>query len=143
MDLATFDLEADAVKGATVRLLNPRNGSALAADNGSPVEITVQGSDAPAYREAQRGVREKIAARHVGENVPLTPEELSEHTAAVLAAVTTGWSNIVVDGQPWEFNREAAAALYRRFGWIAVQVDATVTDRNRFGLDAQAAAQAA
>ncbi|BCM88093.1 hypothetical protein [Methylobacterium indicum] len=139
LDLSTFDLEADAVRGATVRLLNPRNGRALAADDGSPVEIQVQGSDAPAYRAAQREVRQKIDARHVGESVPLTPEELSEHTASVLAAVTTGWRNIVVDGQPWEFNREAAAALYRRFAWIAVQVDATVTDRNRFGPDALAA----
>lgn len=132
IDLSAFDLEADAERGTTVPLHNPRTGQPLTADDGSVVEITVQGADSKAYRQAQRDVQREVSMRSDVQG-PMGVAEVDRYACEILANVTTGWRNIVVDGSVWECNREAAQALYGRFGWIREQVDAVVTNRTKFG----------
>ncbi|BCM88092.1 hypothetical protein [Methylobacterium indicum] len=135
MDLGKFDVIADAERGAAVHLRNPYTQAPLSADDGSPVEILVKGADAAAFRRAQRDAQNRVAQRPSPRR-PLTFEEAEVYSSRLLAAVTIGWRNIVVDGETWEFNEAAAVALYERFEWIRTQVDEGVNDRRRFAPEA-------
>lgn len=134
MDLATFDLAQNAEEGTTLHLRNPITGKPLEID-GKPVTISVKGADGETYQDAQRAARLALlpfsapVLREVSKDYQ---DAVQEQASNVLAAVTTGWSGIRVDGEAWGFNADAAGALYDRFPWIKEQVDEAVNDRRRF-----------
>ena len=131
LDLAGFDLAADAARGATLALLNPRTGKPLVQEDGSPVAIDLIGVDAPAYEEALfRATADNAAMRANG--IEIGRDERDRQVADLLAVATTGWRGIALDGTPLECTRSNAAAAYRRFGWLRDQVDAFISNRANF-----------
>lgn len=136
MDLAKFDLAANAEQGATVHLRNPLTNEPLMLD-GEPVTISVLGADSGAFRTAQDAARHALlttglAGNEITRGTAAYREAVEEQASNVLAAVTTGWERIKVDGEMWTFNEEAARHLYDRFEWIRQQIDEAVNDRRRF-----------
>ena len=133
MDPATLDLALNAEEGTTLHLRNPITGVPLEID-GDPVTITVKGADGETYKIAQRRARMALLpfSAPVLRETAEYQEKIQEEATNVLVAVTTGWSRIKVDGEAWEFNADAAGALYDRFPWIKEQVDEAVNDRRRF-----------
>lgn len=136
MDLAKLDLAANAEQGATVHLRNPLTNEPLMLD-GEPVTISVLGADGETFRRARASAQFALAATGLGTSEAARSTSnyraaVEEQASNVLAAVTTGWERIKVDGEMWTFNEDAARHLYDRFEWIRQQVDEAVNDRRRF-----------
>jgi hypothetical protein len=128
MDLAQFDLAADAERGTTVQLLNPRTGAPLTTPEGEPVRIFVDGRHSPAWDRAfERVAFDRAMRTWPGMDAPPVAEMAEEHAAPTFAAVTVGWRGIALDGRPLAFSADAALALYRRFPWIVEQFVAVIS----------------
>jgi hypothetical protein len=133
MDLAIFDLEGDAEAGTTFQLANPRNGQLLSHEDGSPITISIKGTDSPTFTAK---AREQAARRRDMGRSGVAPEIdedfVTRETVELLAHCTFGWSGIVCDRQPVEFSAEAAKHLYSRFPWMREQADAACANRNLY-----------
>lgn len=128
MDLSTLDVSEAASRGATMELRNPATGETLYSDGGEPVSITVLGSDSSEYRKRLRSA----ANGRINSRKKQTIEQLEQDGIGLLVAVTTGWRNIVVEGQNLEFSPEEARRLYEKYPWIREQVDEFVNERANF-----------
>lgn len=128
MDLSAFDVSEAASRGATLTLRNPATGEDLCSDDGKPITITLLGSDSSEYRKRIRAT----ANQRINSRKKRTVEQIEQESIDMLAAVTQGWSGIVVDGEKVSFSQDEAKKLYRRFSWITEQVDEFVSDRSNF-----------
>jgi hypothetical protein len=128
-DLSNFDVIAGANAGFTFTLANPKTKKPL------DVTITVLGTDSAKYQELQteqnRRRTEKIANKGRQDGT-ITMDEFRADGIELLAVCTTGWENMVFNGEPVEFSVDAAIELYTRFPWLAEQVDAAVSERANF-----------
>lgn len=114
-DLAGFDLQADAERGATMPVLNPRTG----APAGPTIEV--YGSDARAYRVALRRIRDAAAATM--EREPTDEDDaLLLGRARTAAAAVKGWEGIVIDGEPVSCTLENAVLVLTTYPWLADQI---------------------
>lgn len=107
------------------------DGAQLFNNDGSPMTITLLGSDsdvavktrnANTNRRIQQGPRAKVTA-----------ESLVSEGAAYLAKLTTGW-NITMGGEKPACTYEAALKLYSnpKLSFIREQADAFIEDRANF-----------
>jgi hypothetical protein len=130
LDLNTIDTVRAANEGVEVELYHPGTNANLG------IKIRILGKDSEQFRRifAEQN-RKRIKRMSKGGTFKvdvLTPEEMESDLIMLLAACTTGWSGVIVDGKELDCNRENAAALYTRFPWIKEQVDNSVGDRSLF-----------
>ena len=125
IDLASFDLEADADRGATMQLLAPRADKASGLKYAEPTGITFQvlGAESPTFRANMRAMIDDVA--RVLQEQPKDPDMADKLAKARTAAcAVTGWSdNVVLSGEKLEFSRDNATRLFYERPWIAVQVE--------------------
>lgn len=127
MDLADLDLTAAADSGADCHLEHPVTGEPLLTDDGKPLIIRVLGADSREFRQTMS----RISMKNVGKKRQ-TLEGAETNAIELLASVTTGWSNIVYNGEPLKFTPENVRKLYRERKWIREQVDVFIADRGNF-----------
>ena len=127
MDLANFDLQAAADKGAELHLENPITEEPIFTEDGKPVKIRVLGADSKEFRAAISD----LAERYQGKK-KTNMRAAEAHAVELLARVTVGWDNIIWEGETLKFSRENARMLYRERKWVREQVDAFVGDRSHF-----------
>lgn len=126
MDLANYDLAAKAEAGSEVKILDPVNGEP------TDIIITVVGADSKTYRNA---VALAAYEYKIGDDDSKMLERLEaviSRQYSTLAACTTGWEGIEIDGKPLEFNRTNALELYTRFDWLAQVVFDHIRKRENF-----------
>lgn len=124
-DLASFDLQSDADRGATLKVLNPRTGT--------PAGPTIEcyGADARAYRVALRRLRDAAAASL--EREPTDEDDaMLLGRARVAAAAIKSWEGIVVNGEPVRCTPENAVSVLSTYPWLADQVTAFINTRGNF-----------
>lgn len=125
IDLAIFDLEAEAEAGAPMELVAPRGDKAAGVKQGDPLGFTIQvlGEDSPTYRHNIRLVADEIQRNLSAEpKDPDTADKLAK--ARVAACAVTGWSgDALFGGKTPEFSRDAAVELFFERPWIARQVE--------------------
>jgi len=120
-------------QGAALHVKDKKGMPAL-QDNGTPVTITLAGTDSQRWRTAQDTIANKRLKR-VNSRTPngvKSAEEVREDRAFLLASVTVAWEGIKVDGQPWDCNFETAKKLYLLAPFILEQVDEFVGDNQNF-----------
>jgi hypothetical protein len=128
MDLADLDLTAAADKGAALTLRHPVTDEDLTADDGTPMTITLLGSDSGKFKRAFGDLRKKAQGRKGA----ASDAEIERNTVNILVSVTTGWSGIVWEGKPLGFSEENAKMLFTARPWIRDQMDAFMADRSNF-----------
>lgn len=94
---------------------------------GEPAYIDVYSSDSEIAQKHRRATGNKRLSRR-NKNAPITMEELDDGGAALLAALTAGWSLATLDGDPipdFACTPENAKALYAapEMQWLTRQVD--------------------
>lgn len=128
LDLASLDPRAGANAGFDVHLKHPDSGEPIGA------VIRVHGEDSERYREKilanQRKHQEQIF-RKGARGMP-GPETIDQNVIALLAAVTSAWSGVIIGGQAVPFSVAAAEQLYRDYAWIREQIEEAVKTRANF-----------
>ena len=132
MDLSTLDTSALANEGAALHLNGP-TGQPLYEDDGvTPVTITLLGEDSDVVTKANNEAANRFLRSTMDASQQITAETSKANEIKKFAAATVAWSGIVVDGEVLTCNAANAAALYRRFPWIADQVRVFISDRANF-----------
>ncbi len=109
-------------------------------DNGLPVTIKLGGADSArikaAVRERQKRRRDEAERLPAGVAAPEYDWKMREDDMIEdLVTLTFGWSqNLEMDGQTYQFSKENAEKLYRRFPEIAEQMTAKASNRINFML---------
>lgn len=104
------------------------------------VFITVLGKESSAYRQHIRDIENEAIRKRFersqkgGEPDLPTAEKREKGEIALVAAVTTGWRNVVLGGEELPFSEANARKLYAE-PWIRAQVDAAVHDLGNFFAD--------
>lgn len=127
--LEVLDTRAACDKPYRFQPTHPLTGDPLAG-----MFIDVLGRDSTAFREftAERNDR-RVQKATRGQVKTLTTEELEDQKIELLVVLTAGWEGVSLDGKtPLEFNVANAKALYKRFGWLAAQVDDVAGDLSNF-----------
>ena len=134
MDLSSLSAKEEP---QALTLVNPINGLPLVGAVGdgeeTPIIWYAFGSDSHTYRDCRRRITNRDAARTSAAGVAKTQrvENLEANGVALLAAVTTGWSQNLTDNDVSpEFNKANAEALLEKYPWLQQQVDAFVHDRS-------------
>lgn len=133
-DLALFDLEAEADKGATMELLAPRADAKSRLTQGQPLGITFQvlGDDSATFRANLRAMIDGVQANLAAQ--PKEPDAIDRLTKArVAACALTDWLGVVYEGKPVPFSRAAAEKLFTDRPWAARQVENFRTSPGNFG----------
>lgn len=118
MDLNSFSATQD----ITLEVKNPRDGSQLCDDDGTPVVITFFNVDTKEFiaaRNALMNAQRKNAARG---NIPTVQQDL-ENGIKFLVGVTKGWTRMPAFGQKLDFNAKNAEKVYGTIHWLRAQVD--------------------
>ena len=127
-DIFSFDVIADAAKGAKLQLRHPVT-KELLTHNEKPICLILLGLDSPQAQAAQIA---NANARLDASAGRLTAELLSEEMYNVLVACTTGWENIYEGGKPVEFSPAEARSRYKKFPWLFEQANKFIGDRANF-----------
>lgn len=129
MDLSKLDLEAAADQGATLQLRHPVTEEVLTQDDGTPITITVLGSESKKFQRAMDAFERSRSGR---KQKPMARAERQRAAAAMLAEVTVGWQGIIWDGEELPCTKENAKMLYFERPFIREQVDEFVGDMGNF-----------
>lgn len=114
-------------EGIVVDILGPDGKTPLG------LKIRVAGPDSARARDGLEDLTDELATG--GGTGTTTKAERRDHGLRYLAKMTIGWEGQVkFDGVVQDFSEQAALALYRRFKFIASQVDNAAGDRARFTL---------
>jgi hypothetical protein len=124
-------VSAAAEQGAVLELKDPAGDTALKAD-GTPVTITLAGTESKRWRKARNTIGDKFLKASRPGGKATTMEEAIADQAFQLAAVTLAWDGIELDGQSIECNPANAKRVYIESDLIREQVDAFVGDRRNF-----------
>ena len=126
MDLANFDLKANAEKGCEVKILHPIDGTP------TDIIVSVVGSDSSRYRNANIASMVEFPFPE-GATVEQKASTLSKRAAVCLAACVTGWEGLELDGEPYPYGEGKALTLLNRFDWLADQLAEKIKVRENFG----------
>ena len=128
---AGLAVQADKPSRMTVR--HPGTGQPLRDKDGNEAWIDLLSADSAAGLRQQRAIRDRRLAGHARR---LKAEDMDREGAELLAALTTGWSLVALDGAPIDVpcNAGNAAELYSipELLWLREQVDQYVADRGNF-----------
>lgn len=129
-------LEIGVDKPQRMTLLHPTSRQPIRpkGEDSEAAYIDLYSSDSKIARDHTREVqRRRLNMRGRGR---VSPEELEAEAVDLLAALTTGWRLLTLDGQPLDvpFSREAARELYASptLAWIREQADEFAADRANF-----------
>jgi hypothetical protein len=130
MDLSNFSSTYRPEEGSELHLRDPA-GSPLSNDDGTPMSLTLLGSDSDVAVKARNASTNRVLKQRGRGQI--TAESAQADATALLAACTTGW-NITLGGQKPEFSREAVARLYAdpKFAFIREQADEFIAERANF-----------
>lgn len=132
VDLADLNTAEACNKAYRLELLHPKTRAKLG------VFISVLGRDSDVFqayiKEKQNdALRKQANAQRRNKDLPApTVEEAEADACEALAAVTTGWENVVLGGEALAFNVPNAIRLYTEQVWIRRQVDEAVADLENF-----------
>jgi hypothetical protein len=126
LDLADYDLDAEATRGAEMTVHDPRTGKPTDA------KVRVIGQDSAQYRANLRRIRDAVAAAPEREPADEDAQAMLARARSAAAAIT-GWSDIGFGGAQIEFSTEAAIDLCTRRPWFADQVLGFTGTRGNFG----------
>lgn len=124
VDLATLDSRAGANKGAVLNVLHPVTQKPIGT------RITLLGTDSDAYQafSHEQMVNKLSKAQVKG----LLIEDFEDEGYELLATLTVGWEDMVVDGEEVPFTQANAKKIYKRFPWLKEQVDRFIANRANF-----------
>jgi len=130
IDLTTIDTVKGSNEGFDVKIFHP--GTLVDLD----IVISVLGKDSDEFQKISRAQSKrrltKVSKGGFRTNTPVSVEEIEQDGIELLAACTTGWKGIVIEGKEIPFSKENAVDLYARFPWIKEQVDTAIGDRANF-----------
>lgn len=130
MDLSELDSVKAAEQGAAMELLHPVSKAPLKQADGTPITITLAGTDSDRFRKAER---EKANRRlNATTRKPLDVDTFKADGIDLLVACTITWSGIKVAGELLDCTPANAARVYKEFPWIKEQVDAFAAERSNF-----------
>lgn len=98
------------------------------------IVVKVYGADsekARAVETAQRNRRLRVIQATGGAR-RMKAEEYDKEGLDLLVECTAGWSGVVENGEPLEFNSANVRSVYERHPWLREQVDKAVADRSLF-----------
>jgi hypothetical protein len=124
VDLGALDTRKYGEQGRDIKLKHPGTGAELA------IVLRVRGYDSDAYRRVLDAQQQRRLDRLPSQKV--TVDELRADALELHAHLIAGWSNVSLDGQPFEYSEANAATLLRRFPWIREQVEVAAADRGKF-----------
>lgn len=127
MDLSVFEIASE---GVPLQLLHPQTGEPLALDDGTPMEVTVVGTDSDEWRARERAIANKRIA-NFGKK-PVTAEELETDNLLNLVACIKSWRGMVLNGQEIPCTDEHKLALLKRLPHLRRQVDNFVGNSANF-----------
>ncbi len=128
-DLSELDSVAGSNAGTTVDLYDFRSGADLG------IKISVLGRDSDAFKaKSHDQSRKKISKLQKGGFRPgHAPIDVGDKDGIeLLAACTTGWTNMRENGVDVPFSEAAAIRIYTKYPWIKEQVDSAIGDRALF-----------
>jgi len=133
VDLSTLDTVSAAEEGAVMELRHPATGAVLNQDDGSPVTITLAGSDSERYRKAERSNQNRRLKNSAGRRgLTVTSEELENDNLEVLAAATVAWAGIVLHGESLDCTVANARKVFKEIPWAREQAEQFVAERANF-----------
>lgn len=113
---------------------NPVSGLPLVDQHGQRAYWDLLGRDSDAARAYDRSVQTKRAAKPAGQK--LTPEEFEDDNLRGLAAITTGWHLVGLNGQAIDipFSTDNAVALLNASGmlWLREQVERFLSEPKNY-----------
>lgn len=128
-DLAQADVVKDANKGGEVSLYHPTNGK----DVGITIYIVGKDSDTFKAIQAEQNRKRMAKIQKGGFRAANTAvANVDQEAVELLAACTTGWSRMPLNGKDVPFSTENAETIYAKFPWIKEQVDVAIADRALF-----------
>lgn len=138
MDLLDFDTKNAGAR--PLRLLHPATGEPLGTEK-EPSQVWLYGADSPEFERAQSVARLKVLQRKkkAGDLAEMDDQEIvemanemvsldEEKTSEILAAVTSKFENIEINGNPVTDFKKA----YVGFKWLREQCDAHLSNRANF-----------
>jgi hypothetical protein len=133
VDLSKFDVVKVANAGSKMPVKHPLSGEPL-MDDGSPVTITLLGSDSDEYMKLNRKQRnERMGLRLQGDTIKTAKvEDLERDTLETAVICTTAWEGFDENGVIFSFTAENARALYTRLPWVLEQVISFIRNRANF-----------
>lgn len=127
MDISKIDSVKAASLGAVMKLMHPTENTVLTNDDGTPMTITLLGTDSDVYRKAQRlAINRRMKSRK-----PATAEDIDSDALDLLSVSTVDWKITLAGSMP-ACSTEAARDLYATVPWIKEQVDTFINDRSNF-----------
>lgn len=127
-------LELDVEKPQRMPLLHPTTRAPLRDKDGKDAWIDVYSNDSSiARRHNFNTARRRMNATGRNQRIRFSPEELEAEGIDLLAALTTDWHLVTLDGEPMgvKYTLDEARDLYKTT-WVREQVDDFVTDRANF-----------
>ncbi len=125
MDFGKINLKKASAEGAECHLNDPVYGTPLYTDKGEKISITVLGRDSDEFHEVMAVMSERGPVNSFS-------KEAEVSSAEVIAAMITGWKNVVWNGSELECTRENAMMLLQRFEPIRIQLDIFIGKRANF-----------
>ena len=127
------DVSAAAENGAVLELKDP-TGELILKPDGSPVTITLMGTESKQYKKARNAIGDRYLKKATPRKAAMaeTTEEAISDLASQLAAVTISWDGIIRSGITVECTRDNARALYIDCEWVREQADNFVGERRNF-----------
>lgn len=132
LDLASLNTTSASNKGAEIELLHPTENTPLG------IYITVLGKDSDVFRDHvkhdvnQRLRKEAMATKRGKSLDPTTAEQVEEQSIELLTICTTGWRNMVYNGEELAFTVANVAMVYRELLWVRRQIDEAIGDLENF-----------
>ena len=128
-------------EGRPMAVKHPSTRAPLTAADGTPVVLTLLGSDSEVFTNADLEIQRATVDSLTGGGPAFDPVANYAKAAEIMAACTTGWTGVPqgwIDGTddetPAPFSKENAAKLYANPGvkWVRIQADKFMGDRSRF-----------
>lgn len=130
-DLASIDTIAACNKPQEIEIKHPVSGE------GTGVFFAIVGKDSDIYRTrikalADENIRRDHFAQQRGKAEIPTIERLERKNIDTLVAVTTGWRNVVLNGEALDFTADNARKIYTAILPVREQVQEAVNDLENF-----------
>jgi hypothetical protein len=124
LDLGALDTRRYSEQGRELQLRHPGDGTPIEA------RVMVRGYDSDAYQRALDAQQQRRLERLPTHRVSV--DDIRADALELSSALLAGWSNLAIDGQPFEYSPGNAVTLLRRFPWIREQVEGAAADRGKF-----------
>lgn len=133
MELSQLSTKTKANAGEFLHLKHPESGALLYdnKDKSKPVGLILLGKDSDLFiKHNHKIVNERITEKNA---TTKTSEQIRDENTELLASLTTGWSNLSINGKS-EFSRANVVELYDDLGlsWVREQADAFIGTRANF-----------